>query len=120
MNYTPIVPSSSSASVNLFYSIPHPHPTTPSPSAQRWSKDWGSLYAKGDPLTYDGKISKLQAELSTLPSQSLMTNNMMSYHGDPCFKEPTWQNHGKKTFGKFETFGEVKEELDPKYKPSLK
>ena len=44
---------------------------------------------------------------------------MMSYHGDPAFQEPQWQNYGKKTFGKFENFGDF-EELDPKYKPRLK
>jgi hypothetical protein len=43
---------------------------------------------------------------------------MLSYMGDKAFDEPTWQNFGKKTFGKFESFGETGEKLDPKYKPT--
>lgn len=58
-------------------------------------------------------------ELKKIPAAALATNNMMSYHGDPAFQEPQWQNYGKKTFGKFENFGDF-EELDPKYKPRLK
>ena len=87
---------------------------------QIWSQNWGSLYAKDDPKDYEGKIAKLEAQLKTVPSASLATNNMMSYHGDPAFDEPQWQNFGKKTFGKFESFGDFEEKLDPKYKPSLK
>ncbi|GMH81347.1 hypothetical protein TrST_g1936 [Triparma strigata] len=84
-----------------------------------WCKNWGTLYAKDEPQDYDGKIAKLEGELKKIPAAALATNNMMSYHGDPAFQEPQWQNYGKKTFGKFENFGDF-EELDPKYKPRLK
>ena len=46
---------------------------------------------------------------------------MLSYLGDKPFPELGKGNYGKKTFGKFEhVFGDFKEELDPKYKPTFK
>lgn len=52
---------------------------------------------------------------------ALATNTMLSYDGSRPFDEPKWPNgpgsYGKKTFGKFESFGDYKEELDPKYEP---
>ncbi|GMI45071.1 hypothetical protein TrCOL_g6543 [Triparma columacea] len=88
-------------------------------AAMIWNHNWGSLYSAGEPLTYEGKIAKLEAELKKIPAAALATNNMMSYHGDKAFPEPKWQSFGKKTFGKFESFGDFEEKLDPKYKPTL-
>ena len=62
-------------------------------------------------MTYDGKIAKLEAELKKIPAATLATNNMMSYHGDKAFPEPKWQSFGKKTFGKFESFGDFEEKV---------
>lgn len=76
-----------------------------------WNHNWGSLYSAGEPLTYDGKIAKLEAELKKIPAAALATNNMMSYHGDKAFPEPKWQSFGKKTFGKFESFGDFEEKV---------
>ena len=62
--------------------------------------------------------------MQEIPTASLQTNTMLSYDGAKGFAEPKWPggpgSFGKKTFGKFESFGSFKEELDQAYKPTLK
>ena len=88
-------------------------------AAQIWTNNWGTLYAEGQSKDYNGKIADLQKELSSTQSQPMATNTMLSYLGDKPFVEPTWQNYGKKTFGKFESFG-PEEKLDPAFDPGNK
>ncbi len=92
---------------------------TENSAAQIWSNNWGSLYTKGAPVDYAGKIALLEAEIKKVPSASLATNTMMSFTGDKPFDEIRTANYGKKSFGKFEhiSIPGWKEELDPKYRP---
>ena len=93
---------------------------TENEAAMIWSHNWGSLYAAGEPIEYGDRIEKLEKEMNAIPTFSLATNSMISFTEPVPFDEPKWQNYGKKTFGKFENFGDFKEKLDPRYKPNLK
>ena len=87
-------------------------------AAQIWTNNWGSLYAPAQNTDYEGKIKALEAKMTAIPTQALATNTMLSYLGDKPFNELRAQNYGKKTFGKFESFGvEGVEELDEAFRP---
>lgn len=56
-------------------------------SARIWNECWGQLYCKDVPADYEERIKYLQAQVASLPGQSLQSVMRSTHTGAPPFQE---------------------------------